>query len=336
MGKKRMAWEKSWLVAAALVLGRVGWGQTLPTEPLPTPLTPWICVRPTVPSYSACKDHPAVVPDVYPFRTGCYDLRTGMPADCQESWILYHSTEGVIPVAMDYWTGAHLHPRESGDHPRASIGEILLDFMAESSARSGEWQTQGKVHWGDVLIPEASGVSRLFVYFVAERGYYCVANDVWVRDPADSTCRACMGTFLIEAHVEGLEPLPDSEWYETASNPYDHKAGKQFYATPEMIRRLTELSKRYVEWYEGETGKKIRVSFNDLSLLWGGIYDYKQERRWDCPHALHRVGRSADVNTRERPWIIKNKIDELAKAPDLNLKEMHTKPGDNKIHLEMQ
>jgi hypothetical protein len=145
-----------------------------------------------------------------------------------------------------------------------------------------------------------------------------------------------MGTFLVEAHVEGLEPLPQSEWYETASNPCGHTAGKQFYATPELIRKLTELSKRYVEWYEEENGQRIRVSFNDLSLIWGGIFDYKPARRWDCPHALHRVGTSADVNTTNRPWIIKEKLDRLASAPDLNLKEMHTKPGDNNIHLEMQ
>jgi hypothetical protein len=271
-----------------------------------------------------------VVPDVYPFRTGCYDIRTGTPGDCRESWILYQSTEGVAPAAMDYWTGAHLHPRESGDHPRASVGEILLDFMAEPSARSGEWETQGEVHRGDVLIPEASGVSRVFIYFVAPRGYHCVANDEWVRDPADSTCRACMGTFLVEAHVEGLEPLPASGWYETASDPCGHTAGKQFYATPEMIRRLMELSKRYVEWYEEERGQRIRVSFNDLSLIWGGIYDYKPARRWDCPHALHRVGTSADVNGPS--YIVKWKLDDIAKK--IGLREMH--PSGTLMHYELQ
>lgn len=309
--------KTGWVTIGA-VLGLAAWAQVLPPAPLPTPLTPWICVPPTVPGYTKCDGHPEVNADRYPFRTGCYDIGTGLTGDCRETWILYFSTEGVAEEDLDYWTGAHLHSREAGDHPRASIGEIQLDFMAEPSARSGEWQTEGVAHNGSILIPEASGVSRAIIYYVAPRGYKCVPDETWVRDPADTTCRACMGTFLVEVHVEGLEPLPESEWYEVQSNPHAHTAGSQFHGTPEMNKKLADLAKQYVQWYQEKHGDTpIQVSFNDLSLPWGGIYDYDQTSRWDCPHALHRVGRSADVNTRDREWLEKWKLDILALQLDL-------------------
>jgi hypothetical protein len=109
MGERKAVWMGAGVASVGLWVFGSLFSQTLPTEPLPTPLTPWICVPPTVPSYTACSGHPDVVPDVYPFRTGCYDMRTGTPGDCRESWILYQSTEGVTPAAMDYWTGARRH-----------------------------------------------------------------------------------------------------------------------------------------------------------------------------------------------------------------------------------
>jgi hypothetical protein len=41
----------------------------------------------------------------------------------------------------------------------------------------------------------------------------------------------------------------------------------------------------------------MKISFNDLSLEYGGILDYHSN--WDCDHKLHRVGKSADLNTDE-------------------------------------
>jgi len=173
--------------------------QTLPTEPLPTPLTPWLSGNPTIPTYKHCLNHPTVIPWSYTFQTGCYDVVTGEALDCQETWILYWSTEGVAAQEVDHVRGAHLHPRQSGEHPLASIGEIQLDVVAQRSARSGEWRTGGRSHDATVFYPEAAGVSRFFIYFVAPPGYYAVTNDVWVWDPSDRTHRAGMATFNIFA-----------------------------------------------------------------------------------------------------------------------------------------
>ncbi|MEW5764878.1 MAG: hypothetical protein ACOYXN_09960 [Acidobacteriota bacterium] len=317
-------------VGLAIWICTAGQAQNLPTEPLPTPLTPWICTEPTIPNYTKCAGHPEVELLTYDFYTGCYDIQDGHSLNCQNTWIEYFSTEGVAPEMMDYWTGAHLHSRMEGN-PVNNLGGLRLDFMDRPALATGEWETESRTHSGVVRIPEVSGVVRTFIYWVVPRGYVCVPDEVWERDPADRTCRSCMGTLLVEAHVEGLEALPSSEYYDTASDPKGHTAGQQYYGTPQMIRALTELAKQYREWYEKENGKLVKVSYNDLSLVYGGIYDIDENRRWDCHHSLHRVGNSVDVNTTDRPWMIKTKMDELAKQ--LNLSQCH-KSG-TKIHYEL-
>jgi hypothetical protein len=296
-------------------------------------LTPWVYGNPTIPTYTHCHNHPAVVPRTYTFQTGCYDVLTGEPKDCQETWILYWSTEGVAAEEVDRVRGAHRHPRQSGDHPRESIGEIQLDLMAERSARSGEWRTGGRSHDATVFFPEAAGVSRLFVYFVAPPGWYAVKDDVWVGDPADRSHRAGMATFLITSDVQELEELPDSSVYEKASNPHAHTAGEQFYGTPEMNAKLADLAKAYQDAYaEAHQGTLVNLSYNDLSLKYGGLFDV--EGNWDCPHALHWVGRSVDVNHTCCPWLDKALLDRIA-WQQVHLIEMHRQPGDENIHLEL-
>jgi len=334
MGERRAVWMRAGVASVGLWVFGSLFSQTLPTEPLPTPLTPWLSGNPTIPTYIHCLNHPTVIPWSYTFQTGCYDVVTGEALDCQETWILYWSTEGVAAQEVDHFRGSHLHPRQSGEHPLASIGEIQLDVMAQRSARSGEWRTAGRSHDATVFFPEAAGVSRLFIYFVAPPRYYAVTNDVWVWDPSDRTHRAGMATLLITSDVSELEKLPASSVYEKASNPHEHSAGEQFYGTPEMNKKLADLAKAYQDAYaEAHQGTLVTLSFNDLSLKYGGIFDV--DGNWDCPHALHRVGRSVDVNHTCCPWLNKEEVDLMA-SRKFKLVEMHTKPGDENIHLEMQ
>lgn len=301
--------------------------------PPPTPLTPWICQGPTLPNYSEkCSVHPPVELDRFWFSTGCYDVRTALPLDCSGAWSEYFSTASAHPLDMDYWTGGHTHSRYEGDASR-NLGGFWLDFMPadlKPVRESGEWQTEGRYPGGFVALPEASGVVLLFMRFTAPPQWVCMADDAWIRDPADPSCRTCLATFRVDAHVEGLELLPDSGLYAKESNPFAHTADQQFYGTPLMNTKLTELAQHYRDWYHAEKGEWVQVSFNDLSLPYGGVYDY--DGNWDCPHKLHRVGRSADVNTRDRPWILKSDMDTM--ALDFGLIEGH-KTG-RLIHYELQ
>jgi len=120
--------------------------------------------------------------------------------------------------------------------------------------------------------------------------------------------------------VYGLEVLPDSEDYMKNSNHAGHSA-PVFCGTPEMNRKLANLAREFRESYpQGGT-----VSFNDLSLRYGGLYDVDQH--WDCDHVLHREGKSADVNR----TVSKENLEKVAR--NLGFTECH--PGSTLIHLEL-
>jgi hypothetical protein len=149
------------------------------------PVTSWICKPPTLPTYTRCTGHAPVDLEQFWFTTGCYDSTTGRPVNCAEAWSETVSTEGVDPVWLDYWTGGHTHSRYEGDALK-NLGGFWLDILPggiQTVLDSGEFQT---------------------------------------RHPADTTCRTCWGAFTVAAHVEGLELLPDSDFYIKHSNPGDH------------------------------------------------------------------------------------------------------------------
>jgi len=62
-----------------------------------------------------------------------------------------------------------------------------------------------------------------------------------------------------------------------------------------MITRIQNLATNIRSEYRRLTGWNVKISFNDLSLEYGGILDYHSQ--WNCDHELHRVGKSADLNT---------------------------------------
>ncbi|MEW6757773.1 MAG: hypothetical protein AB1347_06100, partial [Acidobacteriota bacterium] len=120
--------------------------------------------------------------------------------------------------------------------------------------------------------------------------------------------------------VFGLEVLPDSEDYLKDSNHPGH-SDPVFCGTAAMNKKLQRLATEFKESFpDGGT-----VSFNDLSLVYGGLYDVDQD--WDCDHVLHREGKSADVNR----TISKQQVTDL--ADDLGLTECH--PGSSRMHFEM-
>ncbi|MGA9752546.1 MAG: hypothetical protein WBS54_12230 [Acidobacteriota bacterium] len=291
-------------------LGQPPAAQTPPSAPV----TYWICRGPTIPHYTGlCASHPRVTLDRVWFTTGCYDVESGLPVNCTEQWQEYFSADGVDPAAMDYWTGGHNHSRYNGDTLH-NIGGLWLDTLPgpdQPVLDSGEWQTDGRTDAGFVAIPEPSGVDLVFIRFRAPAGWWCVENASWVRDTSDPSCRTCQGSFTVEAHVEGLELLPDSPVYTKSSNPGQHTADV-FYGTPEMNQKLAALAQQYRDWYHQEHGAWIKISINDMSLPYGGLYDYTGN--WDCPHKLHRLGRSADVN--RASYVYKDELDRIALRRD--------------------
>lgn len=255
------------------------------------PWHPFICGAPTIPHYLQCAGHASVNPDIFPFSVGCYDVQTGESLDCHND-----STLTVPPGDALDLTGGHLHPRDAS-HLEASMGGFWYDYMGSNAppVLSADMWTNYRWVQAYAAMPEAAGTMLFFQRWVAPPNYVCVADRIWQLDPTDPSCRTCYATFMIGALVEGLQLLPDNDaLYVKNSDPHAHAAGQQFYGTPQMIQKLTELAQQYQDWYYQANGVTVKISFNDLSLIYGGLYDYGGN--WDCPHTLHRLGRSADVN----------------------------------------
>ncbi|MGC8763976.1 MAG: hypothetical protein ACP5VN_10165, partial [Acidobacteriota bacterium] len=91
------------------------------------------------------------------------------------------------------------------------------------------------------------------------------------------------------------------------------------------------------EWYKKEKDEWVKVSYNDLSLVYGGLYDIDRDHRWDCPHALHRVGTSVDVNhgqTGSTEDVHDDQLDKIAERPGIGLTRYEKRIG--KIHYELR
>lgn len=95
-------------------------------------------------------------------------------------------------------------------------------------------------------------------------------------------------TTQIDVKVLGLVQLPlNDPKYDTTGAKPTHPVNH--YGTPVHIATLRALADDF--WYA--FGKKL--TFNDTSLEFGGLYDYKNT--WAPPHKGHRRGQNTDVRT---------------------------------------
>ncbi len=232
-------------------------------------------------------------------------------------------------------TGGHEHARDAS-HLEASMGGFWYDYMGGDAppVLSAEMWTNYRGVGAYVAMPEASGTMLFFDRWIVPPNYICPNDGTWQTDPADPSCRTCYATFRVDAHIYALQLLSDNDaLYAKQSNPYAHTAGQQFYGTPQMIQQLTELAKQYQDWYYQANRIMVKISFNDLSLIYGGLYDYLGN--WNCPHVLHRLGRSADVNWAQvgsSDDVDDDRLDILAKG--LGLARYEKEIG--KIHYELK
>jgi hypothetical protein len=229
--------------------------------------------------------------ELFNFRVGCYNITQGRWMNCEVRFQEYFSLEGVTPSELPVWTGGHDHTRATGD-PGRTLGAIRcdLDDNAGSDPTGFHGQTLNQVFDAYKIMPEASGVIRMIGrYTCADTRFRFLPDATWHLDPADPTGRTAYAEIAFVVGIQGLEVLSDSEDYIKNSNHPGH-SDPVFCGTPEMNRKLAKLAREFRESYpQGGT-----VSFNDLSLPYGGLYDVDQN--WDCPHELHREGISADVN----------------------------------------
>jgi hypothetical protein len=237
------------------------------------------------------------------------------------------------------WTGGH----EGGHLPRTgptALGTFTCDRLQRSQDGNRCFGFSNNRKLKPVkIMPETSGVIRFSAR--VKQPLDCsecipVPDATWRLDPNEPSQLRAEAAFSVS--VDGLVELPDSDlWVKNSYSPGHIWDGKLqvFYATPEMIDKLSRLAKAYREHYKNRYGvPDAKISFNDLSLPYGGLFDI--HNNWQPEHKLHRLGRSADVN-KSAPFMDKKLIDTL--AGDFGLKDLHPSgpkdPCSDCIHLEM-
>lgn len=252
----------------------------------------WWNASPTIPqTYGKCSSLRAVPLDFDAFQVGCYDLYTGLPLNCHEDWTEFFSTDGLQdPATILYYEGGHAHPR-SGD-VAMTTGGLYSDLSGVADTNTFTGDTGGQIWTGYKYHPQCSGVVQITARCIAPPNYHIVPDDCWHVDPSDPSGRTGYSQMGVRLHVDGLVELPSDPSLVVVRNAGDHPVGD--YVKPAMSKKLVQLAQEYRNWYHSTTGVWVRLSYNDMSLPWGGIFDFQDN--WDCPHELHRVGTSADVN----------------------------------------
>lgn len=290
MTGKHFCIREKWVLELALIIGIVcttlgaraqssypwKWQQNGPTIP-----PPFNCFRPHVVQLKS-----------FPFFVGCYDIASGDPINCHQSWQEYFSIDGVPLEAQLYWEGGHVHAR-SGDIS-ATTGGLYCDLSIATDGAGFEGDTGNQFWTAYKWLPQGSQVVRVTARTVdLTPGYFVNADDTWHLDPADKTGKSAILELAFDVRVKGLVQLPEDDSYVKLRGKMDtHPVGD--YVTLLMAPRLQQLAQDYRNIYHELTGCWVKLSYHDMSLPWGGLFDYNAT--WDCPHTLHRLGTSADIN----------------------------------------
>ena len=95
------------------------------------------------------------------------------------------------------------------------------------------------------------------------------------------------GREFVFVRVVGLAPLEtNATFYLYTSNDQHHP--NFLYGTPNFLNQIKELAEVYL------SSTNIYLSFNDMSLISGGIFDIRHN--WLPDHNSHRKGTSVDIN----------------------------------------
>lgn len=119
---------------------------------------------------------------------------------------------------------------------------------------------------------------------------------------------ACSGvnTMIFEMKVPNLVELIKGPGYDlvgenTTLHPKNH------YGTAAMNTTVKKLA---ADFDASCSTAAVNLSYNDMSLVWGGLYDLRGD--WNVPHREHRFGVNIDVGKRQIKKANRKKFIELA------------------------
>lgn len=106
-------------------------------------------------------------------------------------------------------------------------------------------------------------------------------------------------TIAVQAAGITLLPLAQSNLYVQRQSPTGAQRHPQNnYGTPHVVtQRIPVLAEKFLEERRQETGQTAVLSFNDISLPFGGMFDINGLLTTAAGHVSHEVGIDFDVNT---------------------------------------
>jgi hypothetical protein len=114
--------------------------------------------------------------------------------------------------------------------------------------------------------------------------------------------------------MEGLEPIPDSEFYTFVGATDNHS--NNHYLKPEAANYLLAIAIYYqtlpqfkkLDWQTGAPTAQTPtpMAVNDASLMWGGKFDISGS--WKGSHKEHKQGASVDIRARQETGLNGNAI----------------------------
>lgn len=123
-----------------------------------------------------------------------------------------------------------------------------------------------------------------------------------------------------------LKPLKRSKYIKLIGMTKEHP--DNHYGTAKMNSKLGKLAKRFFDKY------KERLEVNDMSLIWGGLFDVSNKKPWKKPHKTHDSGRYADVRSKTMSEKQKKFFENEAKKMGFFI-ELEDK-GQNNEHWHLQ
>lgn len=206
----------------------------------------------------------------------CYNVADGSPIDCSYGFTIVGLAGD--PTDVDVNAG---HTHDYSMHPLGTA------TSPDGSGSTIAGQTKNGVVKIVHTLPIVSGKIKTQLDLNVPPGWYCVAPEC-----LDSTRQGWRFNTTLSVGVSGLSLLPDPasvDAYAKQRRPdLNHTDSNAYYGTADTLFYLANLA----NYYQLLSGNLLSV--NDMSLPKGGIFDVRGD--WTHPHALHRVGTSADIN----------------------------------------
>gem|GEM_PF-2477812 len=138
-----------------------------------------------------------------------------------------------------------------------------------------------------------SGINKISGVTDDNGTFSCIytASSIAGQERIIAKCDGKRAEYVLDVKIPDLVkmPKPEGKRYELVGCPSGAHS-ETHYLLPGFIPVLDIIAQKYYGKFEDD-----RMKFNDMSLPWGGKFDYKYNN-WTGPHDTHMSGRCCDLN----------------------------------------